>query len=139
MGVILTPPIYAFDTGQKILFSAFIKNGAILLVACGIRLPCGRHTVTSSRLKYVTLGRNRQFLRRLSVLVEHFDEAVVQAADVESSGSRVDRAEVAVRIDDKVVIKELDLGALIFVLNDAVLRKLAAWDVKFHNTRGPAL
>jgi hypothetical protein len=64
---------------------------------------------------------------------------VVQAADVESSGSRVDRAEVAVRIDHKVVIKELDLGALIFVLNDAVLRKLAAWDVKFHNTRGPAL
>ena len=76
---------------------------------------------------------------RLRVLIKHFDEAIVQATYVESSRSRVDRAEVAVRIYHKVIIKELDLGAAVFVLNHAVLGKLVAWDVKFHNASGPAL
>ena len=46
-------------------------------------------------------------------------------------------AKVAVGVDHEMIIKEFDLGALVFVLNHSILREFFARYIEFDNAGGP--
>jgi len=114
-------PIYVHS--ERVCSSVFQFIQWIARGACGASMPL----------------RGSRLVGCLCILVMHLDKAIIESSYVISTRAGVYRAIVAICIDHKMVVEELDLCTVVFVLNDPILLELCTRNEKFYNSRCAAL